>query len=61
MKAKHKIREAAKQANVKHWEIAARLGVSEQTFVRWMRSQMSSEKEETILKTIDELKKEVGR
>lgn len=61
MKANHKIREAAKQANVKHWEIAARLGVSEQTFVRWMRSQMSSEKEETILKTIDELKKEVGR
>lgn len=58
MKANNDVREAAKKANVKHWEIAARLGVSEQTFVRWMRSPLASEKEDAILNAINELARE---
>lgn len=58
MRANNEIRETAKKANVKHWEIAARLGVSEQTFVRWMRSPLANEKEKAILDAINELAKE---
>lgn len=58
MKANNDVREAAKKAGVKHWEIAARLGVSEQTFVRWMRSPLVSEKEDAILNAVNELAKE---
>lgn len=58
MKANQKVREAAKTSGVKHWQIAMRLGVSEQTFMRWLRVPLSREKEDAIMKAIEKTKKE---
>lgn len=58
MKANCKVRETAKKNGVKHWQIASRLGVSEQTLMRWLRVPLSLEKEAAIMATIDEIAKE---
>ena len=55
MKANLIVRETAKKKGVKHWQIANYLGVSEQTFMRWMRFPLSAEKEEMILNAINEI------
>ncbi len=51
-----KIRKAIKDANVFQWQVADKLGVSEQTLIRWLRKEVSSEKSEKILSAIRELK-----
>lgn len=60
MKANQKVRDAAKKHNVKHWQIAAHLGISEPTIVRWLRVPLSPEKEQTLLAVIEEIAKEVA-
>ena len=50
------IKEAIKNAHLFQWQVADKLGVSEQTLIRWLRKEVSSEKETEILKVIDELK-----
>lgn len=55
MKENNVVRERAKQAGVKHWQIALRLGVSEQTLVRWLRTPLDHANEQRILSAIDEL------
>lgn len=57
MKENITVRKAAKDAGVKHWQIALELGISEQTFMRWLRTPLSVERESTILSAIDRLKK----
>lgn len=58
MKANENVRSAAKNKGVKHWQIAARMGVSEQTIVRWLRLPLSKEKENAILTAIDDIARE---
>ena len=58
MKANGEIRETARKAKVKHWEIAERLGVSEQTLVRWLRVPLPREKRDAISNAIGELERE---
>lgn len=55
MKANQKVRDAAKAAGIKQWEIAIHLGISEPTLVRWMRMPMPVDREKAILQAIVEL------
>lgn len=52
------IRQEAKLAGVKHWEIALHLGVSEQTLVRWLRTPLNATKEQQIRNAIKQLSTE---
>lgn len=61
MKENNGIREKAKQFGIKHWQIALRLGVSEQTLVRWLRTPLDHANEQKILCAIDELAAENAR
>lgn len=58
MKANSEIRKAAKDHGIKHWEIALHLGISEQTFMRWLRTPLSKEREEAIYCALEALAKE---
>lgn len=58
MKANNHIREKAAKAGVKHWQIAAECGVSEQTLVRWLRFPLPPEREKKIVSAIEKLAKE---
>lgn len=58
LKANQKVRDTAKAAGVKQWEIAVHLGISEPTLVRWMRVPMAVDREKTILQAIAELSRE---
>lgn len=60
MKANQTIRAAAKKNGIKHWRIAMHLGVSEQTFMRWLRIPLTAEREKAILEAIDDLAKGVA-
>jgi len=53
------IRVAAKCAGIPFWRIAYELGVSEATFIRWLRFPLSAEREEIIKQTICFLSEEV--
>jgi DNA-binding XRE family transcriptional regulator len=58
-----KIRQYAKRRNVKLWEVAKAVGVSDTTFSKKMREEFPEEKAQAIIELIDELvmKKEEGR
>ena len=58
MKENIKIRNSAKRHGFAHWEIAERLGVSEQTFCRMMRRELPAEKQGDILRVIDQMSEE---
>ena len=46
------IRNVAKRNDVRHWEIAEEIGISESVFSRWMRHEMPDEKKDKIVATI---------
>lgn len=52
-----KIRAAAKESGVRHWEIAERLEMDEGTFCRKLRRELPEEDQRRILKIIKELSK----
>ncbi len=56
------IREAAKRSGVKLWEVAEYLGVVDSTFSRHLRRELPNEKQQDILKAIQEIaaQREVG-
>ena len=58
MKENMKVRNALMRSGVRHWECAAEMGVSGQTFVRWLRFPLPKDKEERILGVIERLTKE---
>ncbi len=60
MKENQTVRKAAKSAGVPLWKIAAAIGVSEPTIIRWLRVPLSEEKEVRILSAIASLAREVG-
>lgn len=47
------IREKARENKVKHWQIADYIGVSEQTFMRWLRKKLPADKEKQVFDAID--------
>ena len=60
MKENQAVRKAARSAGVPLWMIAVRLGVCEQTLIRWLRVPLPTEKEREIMDTISELEKEAS-
>ncbi len=58
MKANQDVRNAAKTAGIKLWEIAVHLGVGEATIMRWMRISLSADREKVIMQAIAELAQE---
>ena len=55
------IREELKARRVRHWELAAALGVSEQTLVRWLRFELSEDRQLDMLMKIEEIAKRKER
>lgn len=51
------IRELAKQTNVKLWQIADKLGVTDIVFSKKLRKELTKEEKETIKTIIKDLKK----
>ena len=60
MKENQEVRKAARVAGVPLWKVAAAIGVSEPTFMRWMRFPLPKEKETRIMEAISALGQEVG-
>ena len=52
------IRAAAKKAGVYLYDIAYQLGISEPTMTRMLRRELSADKKQQLLKTIDLIKSE---
>ena len=52
----NEIRAKIKQAGIFQYAVADVLGVSEMTFIRWLRKPLSAEKEAQILNAIKKLK-----
>lgn len=55
--ANQEIRDLLKEANVKQWQIADALGISEGNFSRKMRYEVSEEEKQMILEAIDRIAK----
>lgn len=53
-----RIREAAKAAGVKLWQVAEAYGLSDGNFSRKLRHELPEKEQKRILKIIEELKKE---
>lgn len=47
------IREAIRGAGLKQWQVAKLCGVSEWTFVRWLRDELSEDRRKAIYKAIE--------
>lgn len=58
MKSNIDIREHASRSGVYLWQIAAAIGVSEPTFLRWMRVEMPENEKKRIFKAIDRIEQE---
>ena len=55
------IRDELKARGVRHWELAHELGVSEQTLVRWLRFELSEDRQLEMLMKIEEITKRKER
>ena len=55
------IREELKARGVRHWELAHELGISEQTLVRWLRFELSEDRQLDMLMKIEEIAKRKER
>ena len=55
------IRDELKARGVRHWELAAALGISEQTLVRWLRFELSEDRQLEMLMKIEEIAKRKER
>ena len=42
---------------LKHWQVAKKIGISESTLSRWLRTPLDKEKEKLIINAIKDLKK----
>lgn len=60
MKQNEQVRKAARVAGIPLWKVADAIGVSEPTFMRWMRYPLPAEKESRIMEAISTLEKEVS-
>lgn len=55
------IREELKARGVRHWELAAALGISEQTMVRRLRFELDEDRQLEMLMKIEEIAKRKER
>lgn len=53
------IRRSIRESGLHQWMVAERLGISEATFTRWLRSEMGDEKKRLVIDAINELKREL--
>lgn len=53
------IRSSIRSAGLFQYMVAERLGITEATFIRWLRKELDPPKEQEILRVIDEIKKEL--
>lgn len=53
MKANQEIRSALKESGMKHWELAAAIGVDESTLCKWLRKELPDDKKSNILHIIN--------
>lgn len=42
-------------ANVKQWEVAEEMGISEMTFVKWLRRELSEDKKKLVREAISKV------
>lgn len=59
MKSNLDIRNTIFTYGLKNWEVAAKVGISDSRFSVWLRTPLSDERKERVLKAIDELTKEL--
>lgn len=52
------VRDAIRAAGVRHWEVAERLGVREETLCRKLRHELSDNEKKKLLRAVEQLKKE---
>lgn len=50
------IRQKIRSNRIRQYEVAAKIGVSEYTLIRWLRRELTQEQTDKILHAIDELK-----
>lgn len=55
------IRRSIRESGLHQWMVAERLGISEATFTRWLRTEMSDGKKRMVIDAINELKKELEK
>ena len=55
------IREKLKAKRVRHWELAAELGISEQTMIRRLRFELDEDRQLEMLMKIEEIAKRKER
>ena len=58
-KTSKELREQMRRHGLKQWEVAAKMGISEYTLVRWLRGEPSAEHATAIAEAIEELAQEV--
>lgn len=60
MKENQNVRRAARVAGVPLWRVAAAIGVSEPTLIRWLRVPLPEDKEQRVMAAIAALEQEAG-
>lgn len=51
------LREEFRIANVRQWEVAEAIGISEMTFVKWLRRELPEDKKKLVREGISKVKK----
>jgi transcriptional regulator with XRE-family HTH domain len=51
---------AIREAGIYQYQVAAKLGVSEMTLIRWLRTELPEKKRKAIIEAVEEVKNEVG-
>ena len=54
MRKNEEIKSALKEAGLKQWELAEKIGVGETTLSRWMRTELPAEKKQKMLQVIED-------
>ena len=54
-KCNEAVQSAIKESNLFQWQIAEHIGISEFTFCRWLRNELTDERKELVMKAIAEL------
>ena len=55
------IRQEIRESGIYQYQVAMKLGVSEMSFIRWLRAELPEKKRIAIIEAIREVKKEAGR
>lgn len=50
------LRDEFRIANVKQWEVAEAIGISEMTFVKWLRRELSEDKKRLVREAVRKIK-----